>query len=168
MQFTYASPIGEILISYDDSHITGLYFDKKATEAHVPNAIIDLCTRQLDQYFAGTLTRFDVPMRTAGTPFQAAVWAELAEIPYGAIVSYGHIAARIGKPKAARAVGGANNKNPISIIVPCHRVVGANGKMVGYGGEVWRKEWLLTHEMHVDERLNSTFDFLKPFYNKAD
>ena len=149
MQFVCPSPIGDLLIVYDDSHICGLYFGKEATEKHIHNAVIERCVRQLDLYFAGKLREFDLPRRAAGTAFQTATWAALAKIPYGTTVSYGHIAADIGKPKASRAVGGANNKNPISIIVPCHRVVGANGKMVGYGGEVWRKEWLLAHESAI-------------------
>jgi len=146
VEYTYDSPVGKLLIIYDDDHVTGLYFDKEQTAEHVHNAVIDQCVRELDEYFNRQRTDFDVPVKARGTAFQADVWAALCRIPYGNVVSYGHIAQEIGNPKASRAVGMANNKNPISIIVPCHRVVGANGKMVGYGGGLWRKEWLLAHE----------------------
>lgn len=146
MEFIYNSPVGKLNIFYDETHVTGLYFERERQEEYAPNAIISQCVKELDEYFAGTRLAFDVPTRSAGTMFQKTVWDALTTIAYGQTVSYGHIAAQIGKPKAGRAVGGANNKNPISIIVPCHRVVGSTGKMVGYGGELWRKEWLLSHE----------------------
>ena len=149
MEYTYNSPVGRLLITYTDSHVTGLCFDKEQTAAHVQNTAIAQCIKELDEYFAGTRTAFDVPVRPHGTAFQMTTWDALTRIPYGTVVSYGHIAREIGKPKASRAVGGANNKNPISIIVPCHRVVGAGGKMVGYGGGLWRKEWLLEHEAPI-------------------
>jgi methylated-DNA-[protein]-cysteine S-methyltransferase len=102
---------------------------------------------QLAEYFAGTRTEFDVPLAPRGTPFQLAVWAELYRIPYGSTVSYGGVAAALGKsPVASRAVGLANGRNPISIIIPCHRVIGADGSLTGYGWGVDRKEWLLRHE----------------------
>jgi methylated-DNA-[protein]-cysteine S-methyltransferase len=103
-------------------------------------------TRQLNEYFAGTRREFDLPLRSQGTQFQQRVWRELAAIPYGQTWSYGDLAARIGKPSASRAVGLANGRNPISILVPCHRVIGANGSLTGYGGGLERKQWLLEHE----------------------
>ena len=150
-QYIYSSPVGELLITYDNDHILGLHFDQKQTEEHLPNGIIGQCIKELDEYFAGKRACFDVPVKSGGTAFQEATWAALRHIPYGTTVTYGHIAGEIGNPKASRAVGMANNRNPIAIIVPCHRVVGANGKMVGYNGGMGRKEWLLEHErLHAD------------------
>lgn len=102
--------------------------------------------RQLAGYFAGTLTEFDLPLAPRGTAFQLRVWEELRRIAFGETISYGELARRIGQPGSARAVGLANGRNPISIVVPCHRVIGANGKLVGYGGGLPRKQALLAHE----------------------
>ena len=102
--------------------------------------------RQLTAYFHGELTEFEVPLALQGTEFQRRVWEELRRIPCGVTISYGELAARLGKANAARAVGSANGRNPISIIVPCHRVIGTSGKLTGYGGGLARKEWLLAHE----------------------
>jgi methylated-DNA-[protein]-cysteine S-methyltransferase len=146
MEYIYKSPVGDLLIAYDDEHVLGLHFDKKQTQEYIENALIKNCICQLDRYFAGNLQNFDLPLKPAGTNFQKATWAALQDIPYGHTVSYGQIAQAIGNAKASRAVGGANNKNPISIIIPCHRVIGANGKMVGYGGGMERKLLLLKHE----------------------
>ncbi|MBW4718017.1 methylated-DNA--[protein]-cysteine S-methyltransferase [Saccharothrix sp. SC076] len=101
---------------------------------------------QLEEFFAGKRTEFDLPLTMAGTPFQRTVWEELKAIPFGETVSYGELAARIGRPTASRAVGLANGKNPISIIVPCHRVVGSTGSLTGYGGGIERKRLLLAFE----------------------
>ena len=102
--------------------------------------------RQLDEYFAGKRHTFDLPLNPHGTPFQLAVWMELRNIPYATTISYGEIARRVGKPTASRAVGAANGRNPLSIIVPCHRVIGASGKLTGYGGGLPIKEFLLALE----------------------
>ena len=104
------------------------------------------CTRQLQAYFDGALTAFDLPLNPQGTPFHRKVWAALQEIPYGETRSYGQMAAALGCPGAARAVGGANHHNPIAIIIPCHRVIGADGSLTGYGGGLDMKDWLLRHE----------------------
>jgi methylated-DNA-[protein]-cysteine S-methyltransferase len=104
---------------------------------------------QLAAWFAGARTQFDLPLRPEGTPFQLAVWRELQAIPYGETRSYGQIAVRVGQPSASRAVGAANGRNPIAVIVPCHRVIGASGALVGYGGGMERKRWLLDHERTV-------------------
>jgi len=146
MEYIYNSPVGNLLIIYDDTHILGLYFDRQQHEEYQHNAVIEQCIAQLDEYFAGTRKEFDIPTNTRGTEFQQTVWAALCTVPYGKTASYGQIASQIGRPKAPRAVGMTNNRNPISIIIPCHRVVGADGKLVGYGGGLWRKEWLLEHE----------------------
>lgn len=108
---------------------------------------------QLRQYFAGSLRRFDLPLDLQGTPFQLKVWKTLTEIPYGSSCSYKDIAKRIDMPKAFRAVGGANNRNPIPIIVPCHRVIGANGDLIGYGGGLSIKTLLLQHEGYLMKEL---------------
>ena len=104
---------------------------------------------QLEAYFAGELRAFTLPLRARGTPFQQQVWQALTRIPYGETTSYGAIAAQIGMPGSARAVGAANGQNPIAIVVPCHRVIGANGSLVGYGGGLERKTWLLSHEARI-------------------
>jgi methylated-DNA-[protein]-cysteine S-methyltransferase len=148
------SPVGRVLLTGDDRALTGLYLlDAGEHSASVrpewdrhedgfPQA-----TAQLAEYFAGTRTEFDVPLAPRGTEFQLAVWAELARIPFGVTRSYGDVALALGKSLvASRAVGLANGRNPISIIIPCHRVIGANGSMTGYGWGVDRKEWLLRHE----------------------
>ncbi|TMM45713.1 methylated-DNA--[protein]-cysteine S-methyltransferase [Colwellia ponticola] len=110
------------------------------------NHITALCKQQLTEYFAGQRQVFTVPLVPKGTPFQQAVWACLTQIPFGAIKSYGDIAKQLDKPKASQAVGGANGRNPITLIVPCHRVIGANGSLTGYAGGIERKLWLLNHE----------------------
>ena len=106
----------------------------------------DETRRQLDEYFAGQRHIFDLPLAAEGTEFQLAVWRELTHIPFGETCSYGDIARRVGRPAASRAVGAANGRNPISIIVPCHRVIGSTGALTGYGGGEARKRWLLEHE----------------------
>jgi methylated-DNA-[protein]-cysteine S-methyltransferase len=102
--------------------------------------------QQLSAYFAGTLNEFELPLQMQGTLFQQRIWEALKTIPYGTTISYGELAQQIGQPKASRAVGLANGRNPILIVVPCHRVIGANGKLTGYGGGIERKQWLLNHE----------------------
>ncbi len=146
------SPIGELLLLGDGIALQGLYMDshevwpeKKADwvwdEAPFKAVIV-----QLLEYFERRRTRFELPLAPVGTLFQQRVWAALLDIPFGVTISYGELAARLGDPKASRAVGLANGRNPISIIVPCHRVIGANGNLTGYGGGLDRKEWLLRHE----------------------
>jgi methylated-DNA-[protein]-cysteine S-methyltransferase len=148
------SPIGRLLLTGDDRALTGLYmldtgghpFGVRADWTRWPGGF-NAAAEQLAEYFAGSRTEFDLALAPSGSPFQLAVWAELARIPYGVTVSYGAVAAAIGKSLlASRAVGLANGRNPISIIVPCHRVIGADGSLTGYGGGLDRKEWLLRHE----------------------
>lgn len=146
------SPLGPLRLLATDGALVGLYMPehKGAPErAALPaqgHPTLEGCRAQLEEYFAGGRTAFDIPLAPAGTGFQRAVWNALLEIPYGQVLSYGALAARLGRPRAARAVGAANAGNPISIIVPCHRVVGANGTLTGYAGGVERKQWLLAHE----------------------
>lgn len=141
----YDSPIGLIKITANENAITGLDFVYKKTKEEENNLII-ICKKQLDEYFKGERIEFDLDIHLNGTEFQVAVWNELKKIPYGEKRSYKDIAKAIGNEKAVRAVGGANNKNKIAIIVPCHRVVGSDGSLTGYAGGLWRKQWLLEHE----------------------
>lgn len=146
------SPIGPLLLLSDGEALTGIYMDPHRHGPAFDPAWAESARwfqpvrEQLDAYFAGTLTRFDVPIAPRGTEFQQAVWQALTAIPYGVTVSYLELARRIGRPEAVRAVGAANGRNPISIIVPCHRVVGADGSLTGYAGGVDRKRRLLELE----------------------
>jgi methylated-DNA-[protein]-cysteine S-methyltransferase len=148
------SPVGRILLTGDERALSGLYLlDAGERSASVQpqwtlrEGLFPAASAQLAGYFAASRREFDLPLAPRGTPFQLAVWAELTRIPYGVTVSYGDVAAALGKsPVASRAVGLANGRNPISIIVPCHRVIGADGSLTGYGWGVERKEWLLRHE----------------------
>jgi O-6-methylguanine DNA methyltransferase len=108
--------------------------------------VLESLQEQLSAYFDGKLKQFNLPLIFTGTEFQKSVWKRLLEIPFGQTVNYGSIAAKLGIPNASRAVGRANGSNPISIVVPCHRVIGKSGELVGYGGKIWRKKWLLEHE----------------------
>lgn len=144
------SPIGPLTLVADDGALAGLYM---AEHRHRPvidgprdDAVLPDVREQLAAYFRRDLKDFDVSLRVAGTPFQQAVWAALRTIPYGESWSYGRLAAAVGRPRAARAVGLANGRNPVSIVVPCHRVVGSTGSLTGYGGGLERKKWLLDLE----------------------
>ena len=144
------SPIGDILIAGDDDAITMLGRISGRAEGEWVRvekfAPIKEAAQQLDAYWAGELFEFDLPLAPVGTPFQQKVWKALRKIPYGKAVSYGTIARRIGSPTASRAVGAANGRNPIAIVVPCHRVIGANGTLTGYAGGLDMKRQLLEHE----------------------
>ena len=149
----FESPIGRLLLTSDGTALIGLYMEpsRKAqcTDGWIEDvtvAPLSAAVRQLTEYFEGTRREFDLPLRLQGTAFQTRVWRELGEIPYGQTWSYGQLARRIDKPSASRAVGLANGRNPISILVPCHRVIGADGSLTGYGGGLERKRWLLRHE----------------------
>jgi methylated-DNA-[protein]-cysteine S-methyltransferase len=152
-----SSPLGKLLLTSDGQALTGLFMSRLAEESapemtarwRQDDAPFREVHKQLDAYFEGELTTFDVAMEPAGTAFQRKVWFELSAIPYGTAISYLELARRIGQPTASRAVGGANGRNPISIIVPCHRVIAADGTLGGYGGGLDRKRWLLDHEGEV-------------------
>lgn len=143
----YRTAIGPFEITGNQKGILTIVFGKEpsVTDRDLPDCMTE-CMRQLDEYFEGRRKKFNVPLLLEGTDFQKAVWRQLQKIPFGETASYGEIARAIGSPKAFRAVGNANNKNPIPVIIPCHRVIGSDGKMVGFGGGIWRKEWLLDHE----------------------
>ena len=142
----YHSPVGDIQLDYENGAVTGLKNADPAAKGDAPNEFTDSVFRQLDEYFAGTRKTFDFPYRLNGTHFQKKVWAALCEIPYGETRSYKDIAMLIGNPKAVRAVGMANHANPIFIAIPCHRVIGAGGALVGYGGGLEMKKALLDLE----------------------
>ncbi|MGD8470803.1 MAG: methylated-DNA--[protein]-cysteine S-methyltransferase [Desulfobacteraceae bacterium] len=141
------SEIGPIEIVGNQKGILAVTFgaDEFEIDRNLP-AIMTECLRQMTEYFKGRRQKFSVPLIMEGTNFQKAVWRQLQKIPFGRTASYGDVARAVGSPRAFRAVGNANNKNPISLIIPCHRVIGSDGKLVGFGGGIWRKEWLLEHE----------------------
>ena len=146
--FLLESPIGTLTLVKTNGVLSGLYTGDPRTESFGPrtDAGFEDVVQQLDEYFARKRTMFTVPIAAIGTPFQQRVWAELMTIPYGETRSYGQLAEAIGNRSAMRAVGAANGRNPISIIVPCHRVIGSNGTLVGYGGGLERKQFLLNLE----------------------
>jgi methylated-DNA-[protein]-cysteine S-methyltransferase len=156
----FSSPVGELVLTATDAGLTGIYFP---TSRHGPpplerddwveddgrgpgSAVLARTRRHLEEYFAGKRTTFDVALAAHGTDFEHRVWGALQAIPYGTTLSYGELARRLGDARATRAVGAANGKNPIPIIVPCHRVVGSRGELTGFGGGIDCKRWLLEHE----------------------
>jgi len=146
-RLTFESPIGPMEIAGTERGILRVEFLPSCGE-DTPNTpeCLHECRDQLEGYFTGSLRVFSVPLIPEGTPFQKSVWRELMNIPYGSTASYGRIAEMTGNPGAARAVGQANNRNPVAVVIPCHRVIGHRGDLVGYGSGLWRKEWLLKHE----------------------
>ncbi len=144
--YKYNSIIGDIFISADDEALLSVGFKPIENNNNKQNIIIKKTIKQLDEYFSGKREIFNLPMNPSGTEFQKRVWDELQKIPYGQTRSYKDIAIAIGNPKAYRAVGNANNKNPIGIIIPCHRVIGSNKKLTGYAGGIDKKEKLLNME----------------------
>jgi methylated-DNA-[protein]-cysteine S-methyltransferase len=146
------SPLGQILLAGEGETLFRLHFQDGAKPLEVPDSWVQRpegfgeAVRQLTAYFHGRLFEFDLDLRPDGTEFQRAVLAELRKIPYGETAAYGDIARRLGRPGASRAVGAANGRNPLPVVIPCHRVVGADGRLTGYGGGLWIKEWLLNLE----------------------
>ncbi len=149
---TIDSPLGSLTLLSDGEALTGLYMEQHRHRPPVPegavadDAPLRQAAEQLGEYFAGERRAFELPLRPAGTAFQQAVWSALLDVPYGQTASYGELARRIGRPAAVRAVGLANGRNPISIVVPCHRIVGSSGALTGYGGGLERKRQLLDLE----------------------
>ena len=150
----YPSPLGVLTVAGDGQYITRVVFPGIRRGGPLPrqnSPLLQEACRQLDEYFSGRRFIFDLPLRAAGTPFQMRVWKALEKVPYGHTCSYGQLAAWAGHPRAARAVGGAVHVNPIAILIPCHRVIGADGTLTGYGGGLWRKKFLL--ELEESSRL---------------
>lgn len=147
MERIIESPVGLLKIAASDRSITGIWLNATGQVSldRATGVLADL-EAQLAAYFGGTLTTFDLALEPSGTAFQRDVWSTLQTIPYGATCSYGDVARKIGRPDAVRAVGAANGQNPIPIVIPCHRVIGANGSLTGFGGGIEMKRWLLAHE----------------------
>jgi len=162
----YKSPLGILRIKEESGYILEVHFlqDLKETEndtispeVYSYSEILNKCIQQLDKYFAGEIISFELPLSQQGSHFQKKVWDALYNIPYGKTISYLELSKRIGNTKAIRAVGSANGKNNIAIIVPCHRVIGSNGNLIGYTGELWRKKWLLNHEAKYANGVQTLF-----------
>ena len=146
----YQSAVGSIKIVVTDKKVQSVSFQEKTDNfLNDTHFLLTEVVHQLDEYFEGKRHEFDLPLAPQGTPFQKKVWNQLRQIPYGKTASYLDIAKAVGNEKAVRAVGAANKKNPIAIIIPCHRVIGSNGKLTGYAGGLWRKERLLKHEKNI-------------------
>jgi methylated-DNA-[protein]-cysteine S-methyltransferase len=146
MESVIESPLGNLLIVEENNQLTTLTFTKENLISTMNNEVLSRTKSQLDEYFHGTREEFDLPLAPQGTDFQKKVWQELLKIPYGSTTSYQEVANRLGDPKCIRAAAGANGKNPIAIIIPCHRVIGSSGKMTGYAGGIDKKKALLSHE----------------------
>jgi methylated-DNA-[protein]-cysteine S-methyltransferase len=150
---THRTPVGDLTLIASDRGLRAIHWpdssastDSREAVSAADHPILRQTIVQLDEYFAGTRRDFDIPLDLVGTPFQLAAWHALADIPYGETTSYGRQAGALGMPNAARAVGSANRVNPVCIVLPCHRVVGANGSLTGFAGGLERKRWLLDHE----------------------
>lgn len=151
----YQSPIGLLQIVADDGAINQISFSAQLKETDTFDSILKKeIVDQLDNYFSGRLFRFNLPLAPVGSNFQKDVWKELQQIEFGQQITYQKLAFKLGDKNLVRAVGGANARNPIAIVIPCHRVIGAKNKLVGYAGGIWRKKWLLQHELNY--RTNST------------
>lgn len=142
----YRSPIGILRLEEESGYLTKLKFVNYYKNISESSPVLSQAIEELDRYFSGEIVNWKTPIKPEGTDFQQSVWKALQEISYGETVSYAYIAKAINNPRAVRAVGGANNKNPIPIIIPCHRVIGKDGSLTGYGGGLNRKRWLLNHE----------------------
>lgn len=163
----YQSPIGTVLVTaYGDSiaeilfanSLRGQTVNEDEIDYTVPaSPILKKCFRQLDEYFSGERKKFDLKLTFSGSAFQRQVWSELTNIPFGKHISYLTLSKKIDNVKAIRAVGSANGSNKICIVVPCHRVIGSNGDLVGYGGDLWRKKWLLDHEARIAHGVQELF-----------
>ena len=165
--FYYHSPVGILEISTSGDNLNAIWFINSwkgplinengiLTETDL-SPVAAQTILQLKQYFEGKRQAFDIPLEQQGTVFQSKVWNELLNIPYGRTISYLQLSKNIGDAKAIRAVGTSNGKNAISIIVPCHRVIGSNGSLIGYGGDLWRKKWLLEHESRFGNGVQTLF-----------
>jgi methylated-DNA-[protein]-cysteine S-methyltransferase len=161
---THRTPVGRLTLIASDRGLRAILWPKETPRhagistrtRHDPDhPILQKTAAQVDEYFAGSRTRFDLPLDLEGTKFQLAAWRALADIPYGATASYGQQARAVGVPTAARAIGAANGANPVCIVLPCHRVIGANGALTGFGGGLKTKQWLLDHEARVAGTINT-------------
>lgn len=159
----YSCELGTLKISAENLYITEIMFTKDNSPAEVnvnqfPHlAIMKTCVEQLNGYFSGNLKEFTFPYQQNGTLFQQKVWSQLGEISFGTTISYMELSKKLGDAKVIRAAASANGRNSLAIVVPCHRVIGSNGSLVGYAGELWRKQWLLNHEAHYGRGVQYLF-----------
>ncbi|MEI8115066.1 MAG: methylated-DNA--[protein]-cysteine S-methyltransferase [Bacteroidia bacterium] len=146
-QSSLSSPLGFLKIRSDGQSVTGISFSETDVQEQDSCEVMEVCKEQLGNYFSGRIVSFDFRINPEGTEFQQKVWGELLKIPYGETITYMELAVNVGDAKAVRAVGTANGRNPIAIVIPCHRVIGAGNKLTGYAGGIWRKKLLLELEM---------------------
>lgn len=154
---SYKSPLGFLILKSDGLAVTEIVFSENDPGQKDDCTILKQCEAQLEDYFCGKSLEFSVPLNPKGTEFQKKVWAELLTIPKGETITYHELAVRLGDPKCIRAAGTANGRNPLAIVIPCHRVIGANNKLTGYAGGLDRKRWLLEHEMKYHPSRNTLF-----------
>jgi methylated-DNA-[protein]-cysteine S-methyltransferase len=156
----YSSPLGVLQLQEENGHLIVVSFvnnSKLSTTETTASPVLNQTIQQLDEYFAGIRKEFDLPLQASGTVFQQTVWKQLLLIPFAETITYLHLAKRLGNVKSIRAAASANGKNPLAIIIPCHRVVGADGKLTGYAGGLHRKQWLLEHEANASGKQSSLF-----------
>ena len=154
---SYKSPVGFLILKSDGQAVTEIVFSESDCQDRNSCSVIENCKIQLENYFSGNAFRFDLPIAPQGTGFQQKVWAELVKIPFGETITYLELAVRLGDAKAIRAVGTANGRNPIAIVIPCHRVIGTGNKLTGYAGGIWRKKALLELEMKYNPNKQTLF-----------
>ena len=156
-QVSIQSPLGFLVVQSDGNTIQEVAFSDIDIPEQKSCTLLNQCTHQLEEYFSGKRLSFDLPLSPDGTPFQQKVWTELQKIPYGQTITYMDLAVRLGDPKCIRAAGTANGRNPIAIIIPCHRVIGAGNKLTGYAGGLWRKKQLLELEIQYNPSKQTLF-----------
>ena len=156
-QISFHCSLGFLILKSDGQSITAVSFSENDLQEHNSCEVLESCKTQLDDYFSGKSLTFNLPLFPEGTEFQQKVWNELLKIPYGETITYMDLAVRLGDPKCIRAAGTANGKNPIAIIIPCHRVIGAGNKLTGYAGGTWRKKILLEIEMKYNPTKRTLF-----------
>lgn len=154
---SFESPVGFLILKSDGQSVTEINFSESDYPDQNSCAVLEDCKIQLENYFSGNAFQFDLPLAPDGTEFQQRVWAELIKIPYGETITYHELAVRLGDAKVIRAAGTANGRNPIAIIIPCHRVIGAGNKLTGYAGGIWRKKALLELEMKYNPNKQTLF-----------
>lgn len=156
-QISFESPLGFLILKSDGESVTEIAFAENETLEQHSCEVLENCKLQLESYFSGELMNFNLALAPEGTEFQQKVWAELLKIPYGETITYMDLAVRLGDPKCIRAAGTANGRNPIAIVIPCHRVIGAGNKLTGYAGGIWRKKMLLELEMKYNPTKRTLF-----------
>ena len=156
----YSSSVGHLKIQCTENAVSLIHFVEEKEEHYDEFPLLHTCTEQLDEYFNGKRKEFDFPINQPGSPFQQNVWSHLQKIPFGKTISYLQLAKQIGDVKAIRAIAAANGKNNLAIVIPCHRVIGSDAKLVGYAGGLWRKKWLLEHETKIHSGIEQSLLFI--------